>query len=140
MHFNKIVEQVLNEVTLTNYHETYPFLLGYAAITFRKKTNPWDPYESFGAWVLGGRKDTWFAKTEGTGKGYGLMIRELKITSRTPVDDSTAHALVYKAKMKYIPIGQDDEELTDVWLYVHRDVTLESVLKFVEQHKHEWVP
>lgn len=113
-------------------------VIGYAAIVYRegndysKALNVGNPY------ILNSKNDTWFRITEGKGKGYGLAINDVKITSRKPAEMGNFN--IYKAVIKYIDDKSEEETVDNFWISVHNKFNIEDVLSYVNKHKDKWVP
>lgn len=111
---------------------------GGATITFRGRYL-FDG--SMGEYHVNGKGDGWFRSCEGNSDGYGLAITEVKLTGKK-IYTENPNIVVYKAKMKYIPIssetGWPEEEF--IYLYVNTIFTVEEVLKYIEENNSEWRP
>ena len=101
--------------------------------------------------------DGWFRRDPQVSRvagGYGLAIRGLKASSNEPV--KYTHFNVYKGVMIYLPSAENEDdpakyESEYVWIWVYNGsvgkdkpsepgYTIEEVLKYVKETKHEWVP
>ena len=87
-------------------------------------------------------KDGWFRKTEGLGKGYGLMLRSVALTSKN--GETYSHGMRYKVKMTYRPCADDTGTVLEnelCWMYVDSDYgSAEKALQYIRDTMHNWVP
>jgi len=113
--------------------------LGYAAIYWK------EPHPNLQeAYILDGMHDGWFRKDVlyGEGKGYGLMLRDIKITSKEPWEWADGH--LYLVKFTYLSNNVDYDDGSRIsslgYLYVNEDVTIEDVLQYIKDNSANWVP
>lgn len=88
-------------------------------------------------------KDGWFRRESGVGKGYGLMIRNLKITSSKP--QIRGKFKIHKGKMTYLPSSEDIDDpskyKTDpVYIWVYKNYEIGNVLSYIDREKGKWIP
>jgi len=139
MSFKDFLNEKKVKLADTNPADFRPDYLGAAAISLTRDMK----YPEF---ILNGaNKDGWFRRTEGNSKGYGLMVRDIKVTSKTSDVDSKSSYNRYKVKIAYLPSEHYAEdpanyETSAGWVWVHKDYTLDEVLAYINKEKSNWVP
>lgn len=127
-------------MSFTNYPQSQieRYSNGFVSIAFRDKES--EKYAiNKSNFVCNSFNDTWFRKTEGVTKGYGLMIRDINITSTKTLYVGDFKA--YKCTIKYEDNTCEWKIDTDkFWLFVHERFKLEDVLAYIETHKNSWIP
>lgn len=111
--------------------------LGFAAIYLtRENPNLLDPY------ILDAKRDGWFRKIEGKAKGYGLMVRSVKLSGRKTKE--WASGSLTAVIVTFLPLTQDTDdgvyEESKGYLYVHNSIDAHKVIDYINTHKSEWVP
>ena len=110
---------------------------GYASISFRQNNDP--AYDIHRVFVLNSHNDGWFRRDKQSGimSGVGIAINSIKITSRNP--QYLGNYVAHKCKIDYI--NNEEEQTSDIfWLYVHKNFTLEEVIKYIEDNQENWYP
>ena len=111
---------------------------GYVSIEFKSGNNTKYPLFNV-SYVLNGTGDGWFRRIEGIGKGMGLAITDLKLTSPKPLVVGDFNA--YNVKITYISHNDEDvKESGLAWLLVHNRFDIEQVLRFIQKKEGTWVP
>lgn len=154
----KIVHASAGALSFNDWKNKFPQErneLGYAAIIApkyiykdgkyiqEKNLNVAYPY------VLDWKNDGWFRKYEGNAKGYGIKIRDIKLTTQKTQpwagDGETTGGRLFSVKITFEPIGQfEDTEVRPnetllAKLYVHHSVELPTVINYIKQHMDTWV-
>jgi hypothetical protein len=128
------------ELKNTPSTEALPCYIGFAAVQFRNEAQDSVKYPN-GAhswYVLNGLGDGWFRCNDGyNAHGYGLAINSFKVTSKKSEIFGDGH--IYKAKMEYTT-HQEEPDSAMMWLFVHKNTTLEAVLEYIETNKDSWYP
>lgn len=117
----------------------YPSYIGWSAFFYRASNDPSRDINKGLVYVLNGTGDGWFRATEGNGKGYGLALVSIKVTSRNPVrweNDSS----VYKCIVKHIDSNTEEEVTDNMWLYVSDELGLDEVLSHIKKNSSSWRP
>jgi hypothetical protein len=123
-------------------------------IMFRDKGTPSKQYINGGSYYWNAEGDGWFRQVEGIGKGYGLIFKNLKITSKSPLTwdgkkkyDPTGNTNIFKATFEYVPdeyTGDADwktrYEKANIWLSVPEDFDPQQAVKHVMKDQKKWVP
>ncbi|NCQ52030.1 hypothetical protein GW796_09075 [archaeon] len=112
--------------------------IGYAAIAFRENNDYVKALNVDFPFILNSKNDTWFRKIEGKAKGYGLAIKDVKITSRKPM--TMGNFDIYKASIKYIDDKTEEENIDNFWISVHNKFSIDDVINYIDKHKNKWVP
>lgn len=125
--------------TFLDYNQSGSYCIGFASIAYRNCENP--SANCHKAFVANSYGDGWFRipRGEGLSEGYGLCIRELKITSKNCF--YMGDFIAYKAIITYI--NPNDEYMLETdkfWIFVHKDFDVLSVLEYIEQTKMQWTP
>ena len=124
----------------THYHQSRRegYCIGYVSLTFRQDNTPIRDVNCGNPFILNNHDDTWFRRTEGISKGYGLCIKNVKVTANAPKTMGDFNC--YKVKVDYI--GWNSENLLSefMWLTIHEDFSLNSVLEYIDKHKENWIP
>lgn len=139
--------------TITELHGNY---IGGAVIQFRnsafenlKRFNFNKTFYSLNSI----NNDGWFRvpeKTEFLNKGYGLMVRSIKINSKVEnVDQIYSRSIsdnydLYKGSIKYLDLNKDIDdgkyESTQIWLMVIKDTDIEDVKNYIKNNNQNWIP
>jgi hypothetical protein len=135
---NNLKERV--EIGKTNPNSFRPGIVGAAAISL-------DRTAASVEYVLNGDgMDGWFRKMEGPAKGYGIAVRDIKLTSKKDKLDGTSSPYErYDVKVTYLPSSEDTDDSNKYesslgWLWVHRDYSLEEVLEYIKKNMKNWTP
>jgi hypothetical protein len=114
------------------------YTCGFVSIEFKGDDNKLSPWFAEAVYVLNGTGDGWFRRIEGRGKGIGLMIRDIKLTS--PKAKRVGDFNAYNVKIKYAvdEEGNMDEGLA--WLSIHQRFYLDDVLSYIKKHMSSWKP
>ena len=128
------------DLTFTDYNAACQqrYACGYVSIGFRKHTNP--AYDiNFGNYVLNSCGDGWFRKNKDNGisSRHGLCIDKFKLTSKNPTYVGDFRA--YKCVIEYTT-AEETPDAGFFWLFVHMHYAIEDVVKYIEEHKHQWSP
>ena len=112
--------------------------MGFAAIYIsREDIHLVAPY------ILDFKRDGWFRKSEGVAKGYGAMLRSIRISgSKTKTWGSGSLLSVI---LTYLPHTADEDdpklyESSKGFLYVHNSVEAQDVVDYINANKSKWVP
>jgi hypothetical protein len=112
--------------------------MGFAAIYIsRENTSLVAPY------ILDIKRDGWFRKSEGVAKGYGIMLRSIKLSGSKTKTWGTGSLL--PILLTYLPHTADEEDLklyekSKGFLYVHNSVEAQDVIDYINANKSKWVP
>jgi hypothetical protein len=112
--------------------------MGFAAIYIsRENTSLVAPY------ILDIKRDGWFRKSEGVAKGYGIMLRSIKLSGSKTKTWGTGSLL--PILLTYLPHTADEEDLklyekSKGFLYVHNSVETQDVIDYINANKSKWVP
>ena len=112
--------------------------LGFAAIYLvREDVHLVEPY------ILDSKRDGWFRKIEGVAKGYGAMLRSVKLSGRKTKE--WASGSLTAVLVTYLPHTQDEDdpkayETTKGYLYVHNSIDAHDVIDYINTNKKKWVP
>jgi len=128
MKFTEILNEVNSDFsTLLKYPvQNTSSWLGNAAIDYRSNQ------QMFNAYVLNSKGDGWFRKTEGISKGYGLALKNIKVTQKE--GKIFGDYLQYKVKLTYID-DNTEKETTDMgYLVINtKNTTLDEVLNYISK-------
>jgi len=111
-------------------------------------------------WINGGsyywnaEGDGWFRAVDGIAKGYGLIFKNLKVTSKSPLNwngnkkyDIDGKANVFKASFEYVPNEYTADadwdtryEKATIWLVVPEDFNPRDVVKTFMKDQKKWTP
>lgn len=128
-------------MSFTNYKKSVSerLYLGYASISFRDNTPNMNSHRAF---VLNSKGDGWFRRDDkdSVSDGYGLVINEIKVTTRTnPIVMGNYN--VYKCVITYVDWSWEAEEKKDFfWIYIHKNFDLSEILDYIEENKENWYP
>jgi hypothetical protein len=112
--------------------------LGFAAIYLTR-----DDIHLVAPYILDVKHDGWFRKSEGVAKGYGVMLRGIKLSGRKTKEWATGSLL--PVMVTFLPLTQDEEdpkqyETSKGFLYVHNSVDAKEVVDYINANKSKWVP
>ena len=124
---------------------------GYVLLHFGRARNDWF---SNATYILNAKNDTWFRRTEGIGKGYGLLLRDLKVGNKSVSKTDTFN--IYRARITYWPEGysgkfggddwheEDDKpanwEKADGLLWIISTVDKDEVMGYINKNMSKWRP
>ena len=95
------------------------------------------------------RRDGWFRKIEGSGQGYGLMIRDVRTSKKMPTVWAGGSIHLYPVNVTYLPIefNRDEEKFyqkDQMTVYINTDidstVTIDDVIKYCKENAATWNP
>ena len=112
---------------------------GYVGISFRTDKPEYDINKN--NFILNSKFDGWFRKDSyaGVADGYGLMIRNIKITSRKPV--LVGDFICHKAEIIYESNDFESSLVIDkFWVFVHKEFDIADVVEYIDSHINEWQP
>jgi hypothetical protein len=112
--------------------------LGFAAIyLMREDIHLVAPY------ILDVKRDGWFRKSEGIAKGYGVMLRNVKLSGRKTKEWGSGSLTA--VLVTYLPHTDEDDdpklyETSKGYLYVHNSIDAHEVIDYINTHKNKWIP
>jgi len=118
---------------------------GDIEIVFREKPHM---HENFPRYIYNAFNDGWFRITTGQARGYGLIFKNIKITSQTPDHKSSnMDRLAYKASLMYVPSEYTNEpdwkdryEKTNVWFVVDKYMLPQDAINIFKNDMKKWYP
>lgn len=92
--------------------------------------------------------DGWFRKTENPAKGYGLMLRDVKLSSKKmpTVENGIS---VYPVNITFLPADVDEDDPSEykkvqASMFINDNidssVTADDVIRYVNKNKDNWIP
>lgn len=139
-------------IAITDFNQTrntFKSAIGFAAIGFRG-TESADYAINQNNFYLNAAGDGWFRKDKyaGIASGYGLMIRNIKITNRKKhyhngepsfVGQEIGNFVAYKASIIYETNDFESEVVEDkFWVFVHKQFDIKDVVEYIDTHINEW--
>lgn len=123
---------------------------GYVALVFGRGTSA---EISNAYYILNAEDDTWFRRTEGNGKGYGLNLRKLKVgkvpirINKWPSYDKYRVQITYWAN-DYMdePTWADEDDNPENWktdngtMLIAKGIDKDEVLSYIRKHIKNWKP
>lgn len=125
-------------------------------IMFRDNKKPTTQWAAGASYYWNAKGDGWFRSMEGNSKGYGLIFKNIKLTTRNPFnwDGSikyqpglSSNLSIYKASFEYVPNEYTNYsdwdkryEKSDIWLIIPDDVDpVDAINTFMKDQK-KWTP
>jgi len=134
----KVQKYLDNYRSLSIDQEISGYYVGLAGITFEKNL-------SGVCYVLNGTKDTWFRRIEGLGKGYGLLLRNLKPIKK--LKNALGDFDMWLAKVIYVPFEcSDSAEWKSLavesyaYIYVNKAFDVQDVIDYFNENKGNYRP
>jgi len=134
---------VENNIKISDYPEALKMgnQYGYGAINFRGYGAKFDG-QIYEAYILNSKGDGWLRQIEGQGKGYGLVIRDIKVRSKKW--KKYGDYKKYVGQVKYLENGKDEDDGVydsgNVHLFVHVAFELEDFLSYIKKNMKKWKP
>jgi len=125
-------------------------------IMFRDKMKPTAQWAHGGTYYWNAEGDGWFRSMEGISKGYGLIFKNLKLTSKNPLNwdgsikyqpGGVSQWSIYKATFDWVPNEYTNDldwdkyyEKSNIWLVIPDDVDPMDAIKVVMKDQRKWIP
>ena len=123
-------------------------------IMFRNNKTPSYQWANGGNYYWNADGDGWFRSVEGISKGYGLIFKNLKLTSKNPLNwdgkkkfSPDGKMNIFKASFEYVPNEytldadwEDHYEKEPIWLAVPEDINPQDAIKRFMKDQKKWMP